>query len=465
VGKRKRRRAADRAIRPAMRSPGRPTVARKEDRQRFWKAIARGLQSEDAAVECGVAPAVGTRWFRENGGMSPINLAPVSGRYLSLAEREEIALLKAQNCGVRDIARRIGRDPGTISRELRRNAATRGGGLEYRATTAQWHAERRAKRPKTAKLAANQALREYVQRRLSGQVQTPDGRMVPGPEVPWTGRRHGRRKDRRWALAWSPEQIARRLRVEFPEDESMRISHEAIYQALYIQGRGALRRELTACLRTGRALRVPRSRTRGRGKKFVTPEVMISQRPAEAEDRAVPGHWEGDLILGLESSAIGTLVERASRFTMLLHLPRMEGHGAPRVHNGPALAGHGAEAVREAVATTITTLPERLRRSLTWDQGAEMAEHAQLRIDTGLAIYFADPHSPWQRGSNENTNGLLRQYFPKGTDLSKHSADDLAAVAAALNSRPRKILDWKTPAEALNDHLYSVQQDRVATTG
>lgn len=465
MGQRKRRRAADRATRPAMQSPGRPTVARREDRQRFWKSIARGLQSEDAAVECGVSQAVGTRWFRENGGMSPITLAPVSGRYLSLAEREEIALLKAQNRGVRDIARRIGRSPGTISRELRRNAATRGGGMEYRATTAQWHAERRAKRPKTAKLAANQALREYVQQRLSGQVQTPAGRVVPGPEVPWTGRRHGRRKDRRWALAWSPEQIARRLRVEFPEDESMRISHEAIYQALYIQGRGALRRELTACLRTGRALRAPRARTRGRGKKFVTAEVMISQRPAEAEDRAVPGHWEGDLILGLESSAIGTLVERASRFTMLLHLPRMEGHDAPRVHNGPALAGHGAEAVRYAVATTITTLPEQLRRSLTWDQGAEMAEHAQLRTDTGLAIYFADPHSPWQRGSNENTNGLLRQYFPKGTDLSKHSTDDLAAVASALNSRPRKTLGWKTPAEALSDHLYSVRQGRVATIG
>ena len=465
MGQRKRRRAADRAIRPAMRSPGRPTVARREDRQRFWKAIARGLPSEDAAVECGVSPAVGARWFRETGGMSPITLAPVSGRYLSLAEREEIALLKAQNCGVRDIARRLGRDPGTVSRELRRNAATRDGGMEYRATTAQWHAERRAKRPKTAKLAANQALHEYVQQRLSGQVQTPTGRVVPGPEVPWTGRRHGRRKDRRWALAWSPEQIAYRLRVEFPEDDSMRISHEAIYQALYIQGRGALRRELTACLRTGRALRVPRARTRRRGKKFVTEEVMISQRPAEAEDRAVPGHWEGDLILGLESSAIGTLVERASRFTMLLHLPRMEGHGAPRVRNGPALAGHGAEAVRDAVATTITTLPEQLRRSLTWDQGAEMAEHAQLRIDTGLAIYFADPHSPWQRGSNENTNGLLRQYFPKGTDLSKHGTDALAAVASALNSRPRKTLGWKTPAEALNDHLYSVQQGRVATTG
>jgi IS30 family transposase len=179
---------------------------------------------------------------------------------------------------------------------------------------------------------------------------------------------------------------------------------------------------------------------------------MISERPAEANDRAVPGHWEGDLIIGLESSAIGTLVERTTRFTMLLHLPRMDRHGEPRAKNGPAFAGHGAEAVRVAIVATIATLPDRLRRSLTWDQGAEMAQHAQLRVDTGLAIYFCDPHSPWQRGTNENTNGLLRQYFPKGTDLTKHAAEDLAAVAAALNSRPRKTLDWKTPAEALNDH-------------
>ena len=192
---------------------------------------------------------------------------------------------------------------------------------------------------------------------------------------------------------------------------------------------------------------------------------MISERPAEADDRAVPGHWEGDLILGLGSSAIGTLVERSTRFTMLLHLPPMEGHRTGlRVKNGPALAGHGAEAVRDAIASTITTLPIQLRRSLTWDQGAEMAQHAQLRIDTGLAIYFCDPHSPWQRGTNENTNGLLRQYFPKGTDLSRHTRDDLDAVAAALNSRPRKTLDWKTPAEALNDHLLSLQQGSVATT-
>jgi IS30 family transposase len=244
----------------------------------------------------------------------------------------------------------------------------------------------------------------------------------------------------------------------------MRISHEAIYQALYVQGRGALRRELTACLRTGRALRIPRARTRGCGKKFVGPEIMISERPAEAEDRAVPGHWEGDLILGLGSSAIGTLVERTTRFTILLHLPRMEGHGEPRTNNGPALAGHGAEAVRDAIALSITTLPEQLRRSLTWDQGAEMAQHAQLRIDSGLAIYFCDPHSPWQRGTNENTNGLLRQYFPKGTDLAKHTRDELDAVAAALNSRPRKTLRWKTSAEAMNDCLRSLKHGNVATT-
>jgi IS30 family transposase len=360
--------------------------------------------------------------------------------------------------------RRLSRGVGRIASD-RRNAATRGGGLEYRATTAQWHAERAARRPKLAKLAANKALRTYVQDRLAGEVATPGGAAVRGPVVPWKGRRrHGPRQNRRWAAAWSPEQIARRLRRDFPDDETMRISHEAIYQALYVQGRGALRRELTACLRTGRALRVPRARSRGRGKSHVTPEVMISQRPAEAGDRAVPGHWEGDLILGLGSSAIGTLVERTTRFTMLLHLPRMPGHGVgAREKNGPALAGHGAEAVRDAIARTITTLPEALRRSLTWDQGAEMAEHPRLRIDTGLQIYFCDPHSPWQRGTNENTNGLLRQYFPKGTDLSVHGAEALTAVAATLNSRPRKTLGWRTPAEAFDELLRSGHTG-VATT-
>jgi len=460
-----RRVEAVRAMRGKIWSPGRPSSARREDRVRFWQAIARGLSSEDAAAVAGVSPAVGTRWFREAGGMPPMSLAPVSGRYLSFSEREEVAILHARGRGVREIARRLGRCPSTVSRELRRNASTRSNELTYRATTAQWHAERRASRPKVSKLACNNRLREYVQDRLAGVISRPDGETVPGPKVRFAGRRHGRRQDRRWAKAWSPEQILNRLRIDFPDDETMRISHEAIYQALFIQGRGALKRELVACLRTGRALRVPRARTQARGKNFVTPEILISQRPAEADDRAVPGHWEGDLILGLNQSAIGTLVERASRFAMLLHLPPMEGHGnGPRVRNGPPLTGHGAEAVRDEITRVIITLPEQLRRSLTWDQGAEMAQHAQLRIDTGLAIYFCDPHSPWQRGTNENTNGLLRQYFPKGTDLSRHSSADLDAVAAALNSRPRKTLQWQTPAEALDELLRSAQQGGVATT-
>jgi IS30 family transposase len=439
-----------------MRSPGRPPGWRREHVQGFWDAIAAGLSSEDAALAVGLSSAVGTRWFREGGGMRTVTRDPLSGRYLSFEEREEIAILGAQGHSIREIARRLNRSPSTVSRELRRNAATRGGQLDYRATNAQWHADRRARRPKVAKLAANGRLRDYVQDRLAGAIARPDGELMPGPTVRFIGRRHGRRADRRWAKSWSPEQISNRLRVDFPDDESMRISHEAIYQALYVQGRGALKRELVACLRTGRALRVPRARTRGRGKKFVTPQVMISKRPAEAEDRAVPGHWEGDLILGLNRSAIGTLVERTTRFVMLLRLPPMEGHGVePRVKNGPALAGHGAEAVRDAIAETIMTLPAQLRRSLTWDQGAEMAQHTQLRVDTGLDIFFCDPQSPWQRGTNENTNGLLRQYFPKGTDLSRHSHGDLDAVALALNTRPRKTLDWRTPAEALDELLRS----------
>jgi IS30 family transposase len=386
-----------------------------------------------------------------------LSLNPPVGRYLSFAQREEIALLRALGHGVREIARRLRRAPSTISRELRRNAATRGSELNYRATTAQWHADRSARRPKPAKL-------EYVQERLAGKIGAPEGLTVPGPEVRWKGRRHGPRQHRRWARSWSPEQIARRLRLDFPGDETMRISHEAIYQALYVQGRGALRRELTACLRTGRALRVPRARTRGKGKSFVSPEVMISERPAEAADRAVPGHWEGDLILGLGSSAIGTLVERTTRFTILLHLPRMPTHGVGvRLKNGPALAGHGAEAVRDAIVRSIVTLPDQLRQSLTWDQGAEMAQHATLKVKAGLSVFFCDPHSPWQRGTNENTNGLLRQYFPKGTDLSAHSAEDLAAVAAALNARPRKSLSWRTPAETLDRFLQTVQSEPVAT--
>jgi IS30 family transposase len=401
--------------------------------------------------------------------MAPTHLSvsakPVSARYLSFQEREEIALMRVQGLGVRHIARTLNRAPSTISRELRRNAATRGGALDYRATTAQWHADRSAERPKPAKLTTNDALRSFVQDRLSGLITRADGNAVEGPSVAWKGRRHGPRQHRRWARAWSPEQISHRLRRDFPDDETMRISHEAIYQALYVQGRGALRRDLTACLRTGRALRMPRARARGRGKSFVTSEIMISERPADAADRAVPGHWEGDLILGLNRSAIGTLVERTTRFTMLLHLPPMPGHGdGPRVKNGPPLAGHGAEAVRDAIAAAITTMPAQLRRSLTWDQGAEMARHAELKIAVELPVYFCDPHSPWQRGTNENTNGLLRQYFPKGTDLTLHGKDDLDAVAAALNGRPRQTLDWRTPAEALDTFLMEVQYEAVATT-
>jgi IS30 family transposase len=452
--------------RSPMKSPGAPSLRRDVERL-FWREIAKGLTSEDAAIAVGASQAAGSRWFRERGGMPTFMLAPLTGRYLSFPEREEIAMLKAQGAGVREIARRLGRDPSTISRELRRNAATRGGKLDYRASVAQWKAELLAQRPKTAKLVANEWLREYVLERLSGQVRRPDGTPAPGPvTAPWKGRNKPRRQNRRWASAWSPEQISNRLEIDFPDDESMRISHEAIYQALYVQSRGALKRELVACLRTGRALRVPRSRARQRAGGHVTPEVMISERPAEIEDRAVPGHWEGDLIIGTDRSAIGTLVERTARFTMLLHLPRMEGWGVePRVKNGPALAGYGAEAMREAIAAQMTTMPEQLRRSLTWDRGKELAQHAQLKIDTGVAVYFADPNSPWQRGTNENTNGLLRQYFPKGTDLSRWSPEDLEAVASTLNSRPRKTLDWKTPAEALDEHLLLAQQAGVASTG
>ena len=291
---------------------------------------------------------------------------PVSCRYLCFAEREEIALLRAEGKGVREIAREIDRSPSTISRELRRNAATRGGKLEYRASVAQWKAELVARRPKTAKLAADDRLREYVQDRLAGKVRRPDGTVVAGPAIkPWKGRNKPRRQDRRWATAWSPEQISARLRVDFPDDPGMRISHEAIYQSLFVQGRGVLACELTACLRTGRVLRVARARVGQRGKGFISEEVMISQRPAEAADRAVPGHWEGDLIIGSDPSAIGTLVERSSRFTMLLHLPPLPDRDGPKVKNGPAVTGAGAQAVRDAITAQLGGLPEHLRRSLT----------------------------------------------------------------------------------------------------
>jgi IS30 family transposase len=408
----------NKSVRPKLGSLGGPSI-RRELRREFWRQVATGLHTKAAAAAAGVSQPAACRWFTEAGGMAPLSLAEPSGRYLSFLEREEIALLFAQQFGVREIARQIGRDPSTISRELRRNAATRSARWDYRASSAQWHADRRVTRPKASKLASDDRLRTYVQDKLSG----------PG--------------------RWSPEQITRRLRIDFPDDKSMRVSHEAIYQALYVQGRGALRRELTECLRTGRAIRKPKRRQNVRGKRSIPPEIMISERPAEIEDRAVPGHWEGDLIVGSGQSAIGTLVERKTRYVMLVHLPRL----AELAEGERGWTGRGAETVRDALAATITTLPHELRRSLTWDQGSEMYQHAALKIAANIDIYFCDPHSPWQRGTNENTNGLLRQYFPKGTDLARHSAEHLADIAVALNGRPRKTLGWKTPAEAFNEEL------------
>src|SRR4051794_26983415 len=444
--------ALDRAAAAGTRGMGRPPAGRREHRVWFWTAIARGASSADAAVEAGVLPSIGVRWFRK-GWRDAASHARAGVWALSVVRRAGGDRGPART-GLRDTRDRA--STGSCAVDDLQGAATERGTpqrpLGISPSTAQTHADRRARRPKPAKLALNPELRRYVQDRLAGEVQRPD-RSVAGPQVGWRGRRHGPRKDRRWGTSWSPEQIAGRLRVDFPDDESMRISHEAIYQSLYVQGRGALRRELTACLRTGRALRAPRARTSSGNRSFVTDELLISERPAEVADRAVPGHWEGDLILGTGRSAIGTLVERSSRFTMLLHLPPLEGVESLRTRSSPPRTGAGAAAVRDAIAGTITTFPEQLRRSLTWDQGIEMAQHVQLRLDTGLQIYFCDPRSPWQRGTNENTNGLLRQYFPKGTNLARHSAEELQAVAAALNGRPRKTLAWRTPAEVLAEHL------------
>jgi IS30 family transposase len=462
----RRQQAADRAVRPKMMSPGHPPLQREVERL-FWIEIARGAIPAEAAIAVGSSQPVGQRWFHNAGGMPPFSLEPLSGRYLSFCEREEIALLVAQGKGVRHIAREIGRHPSTISRELRRNVATRAGSSGYRASVAQWKSELAAKRPKPAKLATNPVLRAYVEERLSGQITRPDGTIVLGPTPPrFTGNSKPHRKHRAWVRAWSPEQIAQRIKVDFPHDETMRISHEAIYQSLYIEGRGALKRELVWCLRTGRALRAPRERSRRTTWAHVTPEALISERPAEVEDRAVPGHWEGDLLIGLERSAIGTVVERTTRFTMLVHLPREDGYRHKQTpKNGPALAGYGAVTMKNALSNTMSTLPAQLARSLTWDRGKEMSAHARFSVETGIPVFFADPQSPWQRGTNENTNGLLRQYFPKGTDMSCWSAEELEAVAHALNTRPRKTLGWKTPAEAFDEHLQSLQQAGVASTG
>jgi len=380
---------------------GRPAAPRALQVQ-FWEGVRSGLGVAEAGRAAGAGREVSYRWLRKAGGVKGNGPVAGCGRYLSVAEREEIAVGLAAGEPVRVIAARLGRAPSTVSREVRRNSRGR---RYYRALAAQGQAQHRAARPKTAKLAGNLVLRGWVQEKLE--------------------------------LRWSPEQISVMLRREFPGDAEMRVSHETIYQAIYVQGRGALRRELAVCLRTGRALRKPRRRE-GERRGKIPGMVMISERPAEAEDRAVPGHWEGDLIIGAGSrSAIGTLVERSTRFVMLLHLP----------------GGHGPGQVAAAMRQEMSDLPDAIRRSLTWDQGSEMAGHAQIAVATGLDIYFCDPHSPWQRGSNENTNGLLRQYFPKSTDLSVHSREHLQAVAGQLNSRPRKTLDWKTPAQALDEFL------------
>ena len=390
--------------------PGKPLTTQRE---LYLRLMRQGLTNAEACRQAGINIKTGKRWrygrrVRVNGRVytyGPISVAPpvISARFLSEDERLQIADLHRLGRSMRTIARKLGRAPSTISRELRRNADSAGGA--YHPYAAHRRAAGRRARPKPGKLAMDVELRTMVQELLDHR--------------------------------WSPEQISQYLRRIYPSQPERHLVPETIYQAIYVQGRGELRRELHRALRTGRARRRPR-RTTALACGRLADMVLISQRPAEAADRAVPGHWEGDLIMGAGgNSAIGTLVERASRYVTLLHLPK----------------GKTSTDVRDALITSLGTLPDQLRRSLTWDQGKEMARHREFSLATDMQVYFCDPHSPWQRGTNENTNGLLRQYFPKGTDLSAHSPEDLAAVAAELNSRPRKTLDWQTPAERLNKLL------------
>ncbi|MFF5339079.1 IS30 family transposase [Streptomyces sp. NPDC013181] len=377
----------------------------------------QGYSSREACRIVGIDTRTGRKWLygRRPTGTQRKALAPLGAvaassgpsRYLCEADRIHIADRLREKASIRTIAAELGRSPSTVSREIRRNSTVDPrGGRHYRPHAAQFRAGARRPRPKPGKIAQNRELRDFIQDRLT--------------------------------IRWSPEQICQALRSQFPDRPEMHVVHETVYQALYVQGRGELRRELARALRSGRARRRPHRQAASRQPRFTTPMVMISERPAEVSDRAVPGHWEGDLIIGKDGkSAIGTLVERATRYVMLLHLP----------------GDHGAESVRDALVTTARTLPAHLRRSLTWDQGSEMGAHGAFTLATGIPVYFCDPASPWQRGSNENTNGLLRQYFPKGTDLSVHSPERLAAVAAELNGRPRKTLGWETPAERLHKLL------------
>lgn len=382
------------------------------ERAEYFRLMELGYSNKEACQAVGVNARTGREWRNGRQSLNRI-VAPArqaraphrqNNRYLGIRDRLHIADRLLEKASVRAIAAELGRAPSTISREIRRNRSYYKVSKTYRygPHVAQDRSERRQARPKRSKIDANLRLRDYIQNRL-----------------------HQR---------WSPEQIVHLLRRDFPDDPEMRVSHETIYQALYVQGRGQLRRDLAKLLRTGRTMRRPQRQSTRRQKRFSAPMVMISERPPEAADRAIPGHWEGDLIIGkANKSAIGTLVERSTRFVTLVHLPQ----------------GRHPEKFRDALVQVVGTLPAQLRRSLTWDQGAEMARHAEFTTATDIPVYFCDPGSPWQRGSNENTNGLLRQYFPKGTDLAAHSAEDLDAVAAELNSRPRKTLGWETPAERL----------------
>jgi transposase, IS30 family len=380
-------------------SEGRSKFGRmtREDRLLVVGLISSGASAEEAGEAVGCTGRSVRRLVVALGGVKPRE-RPRSPQRLSLEDREEIRAGLQAGASFAAIARRIGRCPSTVSREVNRN----GGRRRYRAVAADGAAYRRGLRPKPCKLAANRRLRARVEELL--------------------------------AELWSPQQISARLSVEFADDPRMQVSHETIYQSLFVQARGALRKDLARCLRTGRTRRRPRGRPDRRGE--LRDMVVISERPAEVEDRAVPGHWEGDLLLGARGhSAIVTLVERHTRYLLLAQIGRDK----------------TSPAVCEAIARKILELPEQLARSLTWDRGREMAGHTQFTVRTGLPVYFCDPHSPWQRGSNENTNGLLRQYFPKGTDLALHNQQELDRVAAQLNGRPRQTLDWATPAEKLNE--------------
>ena len=369
-----------------------------EKRREIVRLAARGATYDQIAQSVDLSSSAVALVVKPLGGVIRREMWEPPRSRLSLDERVEIAIGLGQGRSLRAIARRLERNPSSVCREVNAN----GGRRAYRPELAHRRAYERARRPRTTKLASNPVL---------------CARIIADLE-----------------RLWSPQQIAVRLRDEFGDDHSMRISHETIYRTLYVQGRGELRRELARCLRTGRAKRVPRGRLQKRGR--IPDMVMISERPPEVEDRAVAGHWEGDLLMGKNGkSAIGTLVERSTRFVMLF----------------PLRKGKTAEDVREAMTETIQTLPAALRRTLTWDQGREMTQHVRFKVDTGVEVYFCDPHSPWQRGSNENTNGLLRQFFPRGRGLSRVSDAELRRAADLLNGRPRETLGWKTPAEKLDE--------------